>query len=89
MNDRARDLADLIVIEELALDGIDDRTIREACVEIFEGRGRRTWPPTIAVFPGWPELWADLVEDEGFPIVDVVDACKRVQVLVDRIDEAR
>ena len=86
VNDRARDLADLILIEELAMHGSDLPEIRQACVEIFEGRERHPWPPAVQGFPGWEDLWARLVEEQGFPLAGFDQAVARVQALVDRID---
>jgi hypothetical protein len=39
-NQRARDLADLVLIDELAIDEDDLVGIRTACVEIFDLRGK-------------------------------------------------
>ena len=89
LNDRARDLADLIVIDQLALAELDLAPVREACVEIFGGRARHSWPPAIEVFPGWDALWADIVLDEDFPVEDIGEACALVRDLVNRIDAAR
>jgi hypothetical protein len=71
-NQRARDLADILLIEELALDDDQVSGLRDACVEIFELRGKHPWPPTVVAWPDWVDIWGRLVETErsascGFP----------------------
>jgi Fe-S-cluster formation regulator IscX/YfhJ len=39
-NQRVRDLHDFILIEELAVRPDDYQAVREACLEVFEGRDR-------------------------------------------------
>lgn len=87
LNDRAHDLADLILLEELLRD--DDLTgARAACVEIFELREKQPWPPAL-VDPGhWEALWLRIVEDNNFPITDLADAIARVRQLIERIDRS-
>ncbi len=63
-NQRARDLADLLLIEELALDDDQMPDLREACVEIFKLRGKHPWPPTVTTWPGWEGIWGRLVDTE-------------------------
>lgn len=87
-NQRARDLADLLLIEELAVAEEDLPGIRAACVEIFDGRAKHTWPPTITVWPDWPQIWAALADEEGLEMT-VEEAAEAVTVLVERIDAAR
>lgn len=64
-NQRVRDLHDILLIEELAVEPRDLPAVREACVEIFEGRNKHSWPPVITPWPGWEQLWADLVNEEA------------------------
>jgi len=63
-NDRARDLADLDLIEELSVTDEDLPAIREACVEILESRGMHAWPPYIGAGPDWDQIWGRLTADE-------------------------
>lgn len=83
-NDRAHDLADLLLLDELGT--IDPETTKKACLVVFEHRQMHSWPPQIHVRPHWPALWRFIVEDDGFPIADIYDAATRVRQLVERID---
>ena len=87
-NQRARDLADILLIEELALDDGQLSGLRDACVEIFELRGKHLWPPTVVAWSGWDGIWGRLMETERLDY-SIVDAVARVQDLVDRIDSTR
>jgi len=87
-NQRARDLADILLIEELALDDDQVSGLRDACVEIFELRGKHPWPPTVVAWPDWVDIWGRLVETERLDY-SIAEAVARVQDLVDRIDAAR
>lgn len=59
--------------------------VRAACEEIFSLRQKHTWPPTIIVLPGWPEPYAKLARETGFPIEDVNSATLVVNTLIERI----
>lgn len=85
-NQRARDLLDLLLIEELAIADGDHGAIRAGCLEVFELRGKHPWPPEITVWPGWESIWAGLMKTEGteYP---VLEAAKRVRNLIRRIEE--
>lgn len=89
-NDRAHDLVDLQLLEVLLADS-DLQQTRLACVAVFEGRAEQLWPPTIQVPTHWPAIY-DRAR-EGLDHLDlaktVVDAAKRVQRFVARIDHAR
>jgi hypothetical protein len=86
-NQRARDLADILLIEELALGDEQMSGLRDACVEIFELRGKHPWPPTVVAWPGWDDIWERLVETERLDY-SITEAIAGVQDLVDRIDSA-
>lgn len=86
-NQRAHDLADLLLIEELAVEEADLAGIREACVEIFNGRAKQSWPPVITIWPDWPQIWAALAEEEGLELT-LEQAAAAVTALVGRIDGA-
>ena len=86
MNDRAHDLADLLLLEELGT--IDLRVTNRACVVVFDQRRMHDWPPEIRVRSHWPDLWRNIVEDDGFPIEDVHIAAERVRHLIGRISDA-
>lgn len=86
-NDRAHDLADLILLEELLADDelID---VREACLDAFGVRDRQPWPPALVVPEHWPALWQAIVKEDHFPIVALDQAVDRVRTLIARIDAA-
>lgn len=64
-NDRARDLVDLRLIEELSVTDTELPGIKAACVEIFDERQKHAWPPHIIAAPEWDLIWERLAEDEG------------------------
>ena len=83
-NDRVRDLADLILLDELAEVELDHTAT--ACTEIFRLRAMQPWPPDLTVWPHWPRLWAAIVRDDQFPIADLDVAAELVRSLIVRID---
>lgn len=87
-NDRAHDLADLILLEELLAE-TDLADARSACVEIFTGRARQPWPPALVAPPHWARLWAALVDEERFPVEHLDEAVSRVRALIGNIEAAR
>lgn len=87
-NQRARDLADILLIEELALGDDQMSGLRDACIEVFGLRDKHSWPPTIVVWPGWDAIWKRLMETEKLDY-EIGEAVARVQDLVDRIDSTR
>lgn len=86
-NDRSRDLADLMLIEELGVEEDDLPGVRAACVEIFDARGIHRWSPLVQAFPGWDALWNNIVENEGLSI-SLNDAVIAVSGFVERINAA-
>lgn len=86
-NDRAHDLADLILLEEL-LDDHDLGEVRSACVDVFAIRDRQPWPPALVAPPHWPALWNAIVEEDHFPVTALDDAVQRVRTLIARIGAA-
>jgi hypothetical protein len=86
-NQRVRDLYDILLIEELAIEAGDYPAIREACVEIFEGRHKHHWPPTITAWPGWDQLWANLADNEGLTMT-LQEAVTAVEAFVATVDTA-
>ncbi len=83
-NQRARDLVDILLIEELALDDDQMSAARQACIETFELRGKHPWPPTVIAWPDWEAIWARLTQTERLDH-SMAEAVIRVQNLVDRI----
>jgi Nucleotidyl transferase AbiEii toxin, Type IV TA system len=86
-NDRVRDLADLILLSELAT--VDLSATRTACMEIFALRNMQIWPPIVVVHGHWPKLWARIVDEDEFFVRELTDAAERVQSLIDQIEAAR
>lgn len=86
-NQRVRDLHDILLIEELAVEPGDYPTIRAACVEIFDGRNKHPWPPDITAWPGWAQLWADLVNEEAL-IMTLQEAVTAVEAFVAAVEAA-
>jgi hypothetical protein len=87
LNDRYRDLIDLILVDRLVRD--EDRAgVREVCVEIFRLRAKHAWPPRITVLPEWPEGYRTLAGQLGFAPTDVHQAASDVQTIIARIDAA-
>ncbi len=86
-NDRAHDLADLILLDELTEFSLAET--HAACVEVFDLRSMHGWPPSLVVWPHWPAIWDEIVEIDSFPVVDIEDAAARVRSLIERIVRAR
>lgn len=86
-NDRARDLPDLLLIEELGIAENDLPSIRAACVEIFGARGIHHWPPRVQALPGWDVIWGNLAENESLSI-SLNEAIVAVNLFIDRINAA-
>lgn len=87
VNDRAGDLMDLILIEDLVgPSGLDLPSIRSACVEVFRHRDRHPWPPLVVVQPTWPAIWAGIVGDHSFYVADVHRAAGRVNDFITAIE---
>lgn len=86
-NQRVRDLADLLLIEELALAADDLPAVREACLETFELRAKHPWPPTITLWPDWPLMWERLAVEERLDRT-LESAASAVTALIEAIDAA-
>lgn len=86
-NQRVRDLADLMLIRELAVAKVDLSQIHQACKEIFHSRSKHVWPPRVEVAPGWQRLWASLSEQEHLEMA-LEDAVYAVQEFIDEIARA-
>lgn len=64
VNDRPRDVVDLLLLRDLAEIGDDRSAVRAAVVDIFDARARdaqtlaratRTWPCVVVAHPHWPD----------------------------------
>jgi hypothetical protein len=76
VNDRFRDLVDLLLMRQLVH---DYAALREACEEVFARRGTHGWPPTLAAPANWAEPFARMAEETGLPIRDLASAVKEVE----------
>jgi hypothetical protein len=85
LNDRYRDLIDLLLLVELEP---DLPQVAAACHEIFAARATRPWPPQLSVEPSWPEQYAALAAEQDFAITDVHEAVERVRALIDALASA-
>ncbi len=86
-NQRVRDLADLLLIKELAVADKDLPAVHAACTEIFHGRNKHPWPPAVTLWPDWEQLWARLVDNEGLDLT-LEEAATAVGAFIDAIDAA-
>jgi len=87
VNDRFRDLIDLLLLEELVEED-EWPAVRDACEEIFRLRAKHPWPPTVTVFETWPDPYGALAAELGFPLAEVQAAADAVQAMIGRIAEA-
>ena len=85
-NTRVRDLYDILLIAEL-VDLEEYPALSAACREIFELRGRHTWPPVLSEQPSWRETWQRLAED-GQVRLTFDQAFAGVADLIGRIETA-
>jgi len=86
-NGRFHDLLDLQLLAELVED--DDWTaVRDACEEIFAGRGKHAWPPSITLYPEWPVGYTKEAVDNEFPVTDIDTAKANVEAMIARITAA-
>jgi Nucleotidyl transferase AbiEii toxin, Type IV TA system len=86
-NPRFHDLIDLLMLRDLVSNDWAD--VRDACVDIFEGRDVHAWPPELVVYPSWPAAFTALARDQQFEIDDVEEAARQVREMIERIDAAR
>jgi hypothetical protein len=85
-NPRYWDLIDLQLLH--AIVGEDLAPVKDACQRIFASRHQQPWPPSITLYPSWPELYATIANGLDMPITDVNEAAKIVQELIQHIDLA-
>jgi Nucleotidyl transferase AbiEii toxin, Type IV TA system len=88
INDRARDIWDLLLIKELAVGDEDLGSIRSACQEIFASRGKHEWPPVVEAPPGWGLLWDRLLESEEGLSISLEDAVAAANAFIASIEAA-
>jgi hypothetical protein len=83
-NPRVRDLIDLQLLETLTP---DLRPVRDACERVFAARGQHSWPPTLQVYPSWPDTYAGLATELGVD-PDLDRAAGAVRAFISRIAAA-
>jgi hypothetical protein len=87
-NDRARDIADLMMLREFGVSSEDFPEIKAACQEIFAERDQHPWPPVVTNWPGWDLVWRALRKEEGIA-AQLDEAIDEVQNLVAEIDNSK
>ncbi len=87
-NDRFRDLLDLQLLAGLVTDD-GWLAVRSACVEVFAGRAKHSWPPDVTVYESWELGYRALAEETGFSVLDIAEAADEVRQLITRIEGAR
>lgn len=86
-NARVHDLMDLLLARDLLEPG-DLRRVREACLAIFDNREKQAWPPTVTIYPSWPETFTRIADEESFPIRDVEEAASLVREFISEVHAA-
>lgn len=82
-NERFRDLADLLLMRELASDLAG---VREACVEVFALRGTHAWPPAVDPPEVWDEPFAALAAELELPVSTLVEGVEAAAALIGEIE---
>jgi hypothetical protein len=85
INDRSRDLIDLLLIKGLVE---DLGPVRVACAEIFDLRAMHAWPPRVKVREEWRTSYPEEAAELDFEPRDVEDAAEHVQAFIGEIDLA-
>ncbi len=95
INDRARDLVDLVLIRDAFYrDETDLASLRAACVDVFAARATdahtlglnvRAWPPIVRAYADWRTDFADAAEGRDLTLDDAVD---QINDWIRRIDAA-
>lgn len=86
-NDRFRDLMDLLLLRDM-LTAAELPRVKEACLRIFEIRGKHSWSPTVAVYESWRAAYREMARAERFEIEDVDEAAALVNEMIAEIDAA-
>lgn len=85
LNERFRDLIDLLLMEELVTDYAG---LRDACESVFHSRRTHDWPPPLEVPQQWVEPFARLAQELDLPVSDAEAGMARVSAFVERIKAA-
>lgn len=85
-NERAKDLVDVLLLEE----SLGDLTaLRRVCVRVFDTRGTHAWPPQLTIQEHWRDEFGRLVSDYGIKVEDLESGVRDAQDVIRRIDIAR
>jgi hypothetical protein len=84
-NERFRDLADLLLMREMATDLAG---VREACVQVFALRGTHAWPPPLDPPPVWEEPFVALAGDLELPMATLAEAIEEARAFIAEIEAA-
>lgn len=84
-NDRFRDVMDILLVEDLLHD-IGLGLVREACVDIFTGRDKHSWPPTVTVYDSWRVPFAALARENRFTPENIDEAAAALTALIAAIE---
>jgi len=85
LNERYRDLADLLLMRALAR---DLGRVREACVEVFSLRGTHPWPPDFEPPKFWEGPFGRWAEDPGLSANTLEDAAAEARAFISEIAAA-
>lgn len=75
-NDRFRDLMDLQLLGELVADD-EWSGVKAACIEVFDGRRKHSWPPDVTVYESWNAGYRALAGETSFSVADVDSSAGR------------
>lgn len=96
LNDRARDIVDLLSLHEFAgaSGSPSEAEIAEACREVFAARAGhataagaepRTWPPRFIAHPHWSRDFATAAKTAGLEGVSLVDAVAELNLWLESL----
>jgi hypothetical protein len=86
-NDRFRDVMDILLVEGLLRD-VGLVRAREACIDIFNVRGKHAWPPAVTVYESWRAPFTALARENGFTPEDIAEAAAALTALIAALDAA-
>ncbi|MCO4098590.1 MAG: hypothetical protein HEQ38_04130 [Gemmatimonas sp.] len=82
-NERAKDLVDVLLIEEFLGEMAE---LRRTCVSVFEARGTHKWPPTLEVHGHWRDEFGRLAAEYGLHVGSLEEGATKARELIARID---
>ncbi|MGH7653720.1 MAG: nucleotidyl transferase AbiEii/AbiGii toxin family protein [Gemmatimonadaceae bacterium] len=85
-NERAKDAADLLLIEGQVTDYV---SLREVCVQVFDHRDTHPWPPQPVVHEHWRDEYGRYVADYALGYATLEDCIGAIGRFIARIDVAQ